>query len=507
MTDYLKKFGLLFALLCGLPLLQAVISAPRAWTVAETPVAFWAWRAQAPTTVEIEQVNRQTGATLLFLRAGQLDYEKGRLRRIRGVEGRLSNAIETHLVYNATRDLLAGFEKIEPEALAHLVAETFNADVERAARDGVRVTGMQLDIDAPTRLLPRYGVALRMLRERLPQGVKLSITGLPTWMDSPQIVELLDSVDFWTPQFYGAAIPDRVGKLIPISSPAAVRQAVIKARDLNRQFYAGLSAYGYAVLYSPEGVLLEARGDLDPAMIANHPQLELAESHPFDAQGAAEWRYVYRARGDVVIDGLVAHRGDLLMLDAPSAATLRASARVVREEAGSRLLGVCVFRLPVAGDPANLTAEEITAALNDRETTIATELKIERVKQLNAASPQQLTIGAVNTGTAGARLGEGALTVELRVPPGRLNGVNILSGFASVETLCDGPGDASPRPCSLRRSNLLRLKARSWPPGARARAVISFESTLPAEVQTKINLRANDGREWQEEKEIAVSKE
>src|SRR5262249_14958920 len=150
------------------------------------------------------------------------------------------------------------------------------------------------------------------------------------------------------------------------------RQAVIKARDLNRPFYAGLAAYGHALLYSPEGALLEERGDLDPAMIANHPQFELAESHPFDARGAAEWRHVYRARGNVVIDGLVAHRGDLLTMDAPSAATLRASARVVREEGGSRLLGVCVFRLPVAGDPANLTAEEIAAALNDRETTIAT---------------------------------------------------------------------------------------------------------------------------------------
>src|SRR5262245_53494732 len=307
MPDYLKNFGLLLGLLFGLPLLHAAITAPRTWAADETPVAFWAWRAQAPGAGEIEQVKRYTGATLLFLRAGQLDYEKGRLRRIRAVEGRLPNAIETHLVYNATRDLLAGFEKIEPAAIAQLAVETFNADFDRAARDGARVTGMQLDIDAPTRLLPRYSEALRMLRERMPKQVKLSITGLPTWMDSPQIGALLDSVDFWTPQFYGAAIPDRVDKLIPISSPAAVRQAVVKARELDRPFYAGLAAYGYAVLYSPEGALIEARGDLDQSMIANHPQFELTESRPFDGQGASEWRYVYRALGDVVIDGLVAH--------------------------------------------------------------------------------------------------------------------------------------------------------------------------------------------------------
>src|SRR5262245_57407838 len=98
MPDYLRKFGLLLGLLCGLPLLHALISAPRAWAADETPVAFWAWRKQAPTTVEIEQAARQTRATRLFLRAGQIDYERGHIRRIRAVDGKMPRAIETHLV-------------------------------------------------------------------------------------------------------------------------------------------------------------------------------------------------------------------------------------------------------------------------------------------------------------------------------------------------------------------------------------------------------------------------
>src|SRR5262249_19860231 len=191
MPDYAKKFGLLLVLMCGLPLLHALITAPRAWAADETPVAFWAWRKQAPATVEVEQAMRQTRATRLFLRAGQLDYERGRLRRIRAVEGKLPGAIETHLVYNATRGLLSEFEKIEPAALAQVVTETFTADLDRATRDGARVTGVQLDIDAPTRLLAHYGAMLRLLRERLPHGIKLSITGLPAWMDSPRIGDLL----------------------------------------------------------------------------------------------------------------------------------------------------------------------------------------------------------------------------------------------------------------------------------------------------------------------------
>ncbi|MGH9840028.1 MAG: DUF3142 domain-containing protein [Blastocatellia bacterium] len=487
MADYLKKLALLFCLLCGLPLLHAALSAPRTWAAAETPVAFWAWRAQAPTSDEISQ----TGATRLFLRAGQFDFARGEVRCIRAVEGRLPGAVETHLVYNATRDLLAGFETIEPPALAQTVAGIFAADLDRAALDGVCVAGLQLDLDVPTRLLPRYAAMLRLLRASLPQGLKLSITGLPTWMDSSHIGNLLDEVDFWTPQFYGWTIPDRIDKLVPISSPATVRQAVVKARELNRPFYAGLAAYGYAILYSPEGKLLEVRGDLDPALVAGHSQFELVESRPFDNQPAAEWRSVYRALGDAVIDGLVVRRGEQLMLDSPSSATLRAAARAVREEAGEQLLGISVFRLPGAGDPTTLTAAEIAAALADRETTLAAELKIERPPQKD---DNRLMIAATNTGTARARLGPGAMALELRIPPASLREISGLSGFAGVETLCD---DA--RPCSLRRASLLRLKTNAWSPGASARANLIFSSAAPP---AQITVQADDGRSWQEQKEI-----
>jgi hypothetical protein len=37
MPDYLRKFGLLLGLLCGLPLLHALISAPRAWAADDNP--------------------------------------------------------------------------------------------------------------------------------------------------------------------------------------------------------------------------------------------------------------------------------------------------------------------------------------------------------------------------------------------------------------------------------------------------------------------------------------
>ena len=58
--------------------------------------------------------------------------------------------------------------------------------------------------------------------------------------------------------------------------------------------------------------------------------------------------------------------GDVLVIDLPAAETLRIAARITRELAGEKLLGICVFRLPAHDDPATLTVEQVTKALNDR---------------------------------------------------------------------------------------------------------------------------------------------
>src|SRR5205085_7618064 len=133
---------------------------------------------------------------------------------------------------------------------------------------GARVIGLQLDLDVPTRLLERYGRVLRETRALLPEGTLLSVTGLQTWMGAGELRGVLDAVDFWAPQFYGAEIPATVERVVPIASPGAVSRAVARARELGKPFYAGLAAYGYALLYTEKGKLLEARGDIAPARVA-----------------------------------------------------------------------------------------------------------------------------------------------------------------------------------------------------------------------------------------------
>jgi hypothetical protein len=472
------------------------------------------------------------------MRAGQFDFDAGRVVRVRAVKGRAPANVELHLVYNATPALLEAFERVDEVALASVVVETFRGDSDWATKDGATVAGLQLDIDAPTRLLSRYGRVLRATREALPAGARLSVTGLPTWMNARgPLREMLGAVDFWVPQFYGAEIPSTADARAPIASPEDVRRESARAREIGKPFYAGLAAYGYALVYTAEGELVELSGDVEPARVASDRNFELVERRAFgpgaggsgaapNAPQAGEWRYLYRARKDAVLGDVLVRAGERIALDVPSGESLRASARGVRETAGDSLLGFCVFRLPTRGDRTTLGLAQVAAALEDRDAEASARVTLTRARAAESeeSSTNRLLIEAVNDGGVAARYGDGALALTLRVPRGSLRGVTSLEGFDTFETLCESRATAADesehdyshqssnggasqssrddsrrpalRPCSAARASFVRLGARAWDIGAAARAGLSFEGEPPASLPASVVVRRGDGGEW-----------
>ncbi len=474
-------------------------STPRVLAVSEVPIAFWAWRTNAPSEAEINKAFVATKAHVLFLRAGQFDLVNGVLQRIRPVTGQLPTSVEIHLVYYGTRPFLRGWEQLAPSAIAASIAATFRADLVRADNDHARVIGLQLDFDVPTRLLPRYAQTLEHLRKLLPPNTRLSITGLPTWANSTDIKSVLAAVDFWIPQCYGTNIPDHIAKRIAISSPSEVARTINKVRQLNKPFYAGLSAYSYAILYAKEGGLLELRGDLDPAWAAHNASLELVERQTFKGEASAsEMRYVYRAKSDVVLDSLIIKTGESLVFDLPSAASLRANAQAVRANAGEQLLGICVFRVPMGGDETTLSVGEIAAALTNTPTTVATTITLQR------GANQQVQLRAENTGTASAMLREDALTIDLDIPPGSFNGVTRSAGFSTYATLCRRSENEQAQPCSERRANVLRLQTRAWKPQSTAVMALAIKDEWPLLLAAIVTTHVNDGRIEQERFQLQI---
>lgn len=509
----LRMFCVSIALMAIAIGISSFASKPRVWPVTEVPIAFWAWRNQTPTDADVRDAIDRASARTIFLRAGQIDYQSEKLSRIRPVKGPLPKGIDLHLVYNATRSVLAQLEHIDENALAETISAAYQADTERAAQENAHVVGLQIDIDVPTRLLGRYGKALRALRTRLKPGAQLSITGLPTWMNSAEISETLAQVDFWVPQLYGAEIPERSDQLIPISSPEIVSLFVSRARALNKPFYAGLAAYSCVLLYSPNGSLISLRGDMDPTLIASDPNLELIDRRPFagsasfdSAAGAAakntEWRYAYRARADGVTDDLAMHGGDVLVVDVPSAESLRLSAQIVRNLAGKRLLGICVFRLPTGDDPATLTVEQIAAALADRNSIADVEVRL-RPEALASSGkqtePASWILEVKNVGTASAIVG--GLKIDLQAAPETVASFTP-QGLAAIEYLCAANAQTGLEPCSQRRANVIRFEPRTLIPGQTVTARLVLNRSPAGVVPVLIEMQTDAGETFLKRVEV-----
>jgi hypothetical protein len=316
-------------------------------------------------------------------------------------------------------------------------------------------------------------------------------------MESQALIDVLKHVDFWVPQFYGDEIPTNSSQLIPIASPKTISYFINKARQLDKSFYAGLAAYSVALLYSASGSLVSLRGDINPAVVASDPNLELIDQRSFDS---AELRYAFRAKADGVTDGLNMRAGDVLVIDLPTTESLRIAAQITRELAGEKLLGICVFRLPSPDDPASLTVEQVTAALADQDSRAAVYVRLKSKPQISVVHTVMLEWK--NAGTATPIVG--SLKVDVIVPAGSFGGVTPQPGV-SIQPLCKT--ESGLQPCSERRANLIRLTTQFLPPGQTLTTTLLLNRELPETTRVSVVMQTDNEQTYSTQNEISIERE
>ena len=127
---------------------------------------------------------------------------------------------------------------------------------------GVAPSGLEIDHDSGSRRLPGYADFLLKLREQLPPGLKLSITALPAWLDSPHLPALLQAVDSSVLQVHAVSDP-RQGLFYPLKARQWADQW---SRVSEKPFYLALPAYGVALLPEISGApLVESEAPLNVA--------------------------------------------------------------------------------------------------------------------------------------------------------------------------------------------------------------------------------------------------
>jgi hypothetical protein len=199
--------------------------------------------------------------------------------------------------------------------------------------------------------------------------------------------------------------------------------------------------------------------------------------------------------------------GDVLVVDIPSAESLRLSAHIVRELAGAKLLGICVFRLPTAEDAATLTIAQVAAALADLDSRAEVEVRIlpdAQAAPLSRVTPSDWVVEVKNAGTANALIG--SVNIDLQAKPGTIESFTT-ERMSSVEFLCAAAGlteASSLAPCSQRRANVIRFKPRTLIPGQTVTARLAVNRGFPSVIFVLVEMQTDTGQHYLERREVAV---
>ena len=173
-------------------------------------------------------------------------------------------------------------------------------------------SSLQLDYDCPVRLLPRYGAFIAELRGQL--GLKeISITALPSWIDSPAFPKLGVAVQEMVPMFYDltADPPADItnGKALPIGGEDAVRW-IRRWKACKTPWRAGLPNFERLSLFKRDGTLSGHLRQWNPEAVEDAPLLQPVRGFTGGSAFAVEKSFTFQ--------GTALEEGQTLLWRAPA---------------------------------------------------------------------------------------------------------------------------------------------------------------------------------------------
>ena len=134
---------------------------------------------------------------------------------------------------------------------------------------GTNLAGVEIDYDCPTSKLAAYARFLAELRARLPRRLALSITALPTWMNSAVLERLTRDLDEIVLQVHAVDDPRR-GLFDPDQAERWVKDF---GRRVRRPFRVAVPAYDVRVTWRADGRLASVEGEMPLLGGANNGEL------------------------------------------------------------------------------------------------------------------------------------------------------------------------------------------------------------------------------------------
>ena len=420
-------------------------------------VSIWYWHSPFYISEEDATLLEEMGVRRLFVRAGTFSFNGEDIVLVLPQEyDQDSVRYPLTLVFPFDAGAVRHIEELETERLAERVAERVLAQVDAVEDAGFTVEGIQLDLDCPTRLLPRYAKIVETLRaqdRRLNKSgaLKLSATGLVTWFGERDLDLLAEQLDFIVPQVYEGQVSMRLETARPISNPQVMASLIEKAERLPCPYYVGLPAYGRATLFDNKGEFAGVYHGLSPREALEHDAFEPLSMNPVDVSGlptdemeafSGETFLKLRAVQSAP-DGR--GLGYTLLFSIPTPTQLHRSYKAALVARSSNCLGGIVFRYP---EPEESLVESFVgqiAAIKD-ENWEPDIMVVPSVRSLPFSALQSqdgaradLTLTVENSGRAATAIAPNAIVIEIDVAKGSFDGtvprrvVGCLTGVRTVD--------------------------------------------------------------------------
>lgn len=260
-----------------------------------------------------------------------------------------------------------------------------------ATADGVGLAGLEIDYDCPTSKLATYAKFLAALRERLSSSMALSITALPTWMGSSDLLRVAAPLSEIVLQVHAIDDPRR-GLFDP---DRAGRWVAEFGRRVGKPFRVALPTYDVRVSWRADGKLAAVEGEMPVAAAAGGQRLDASP------QAVTELLHTLAREAPEGLRGIVWFR---LPTDSDSRAWSRDTWRAVVTD--------------------RLTPPEITASLVATDRADVWTVVLFNEGPIDASLPRSVRLDAsceVGDGANGFRLGAADGPLKLEAPQsGRL---------------------------------------------------------------------------------------
>jgi len=301
--------------------------------------AFWVWQRSEPLS-EVERAELLSqGVRAIYWQVGELENggETWRWKARFAFPERIRDDLRlVPVVRLESRERFPFSPKSVESLLGALSAIAKNTDE------------LQLDYDAPDRLVEEYAIALKKIHALVP---KLSITALPGWSGSPVLRVLESSVDELLPMLYDFE-PDPVvegAAPLPLLDPEKLERALAEWNQCRIVWRTGLPVFARATLFDPSG---KSRGHIREW---NWDDLCFNKSLA-TVRSTALGVTIFEARGRTRVTNTPINAKQLVAVRWPDRAGL---IRLIDQAKRTSAQGLVFFRLPDSNAPSGWSLRQL----------------------------------------------------------------------------------------------------------------------------------------------------